>query len=55
MTTLHLNLIGHGPIDVTVDHLVIAGWTGRDDRASGAQAHLAPTYLRSETARVTLA
>ncbi|CAJ0788489.1 MULTISPECIES: DUF2848 domain-containing protein [Ralstonia] len=39
MTTLHLNLIGHGPIDVTVDHLVIAGWTGRD--AQAVEHHIA--------------
>lgn len=39
MTTLHLNLIGHGPIDVTVDHLVIAGWTGRD--AEAVEHHIA--------------
>ena len=30
MTTLHFQLAGHGPVTFDIDHLIIAGWTGRD-------------------------
>ncbi|AMP09931.1 hypothetical protein CAter282_2177 [Collimonas arenae] len=30
MANLQFNLVGHGPISIDVQQLVIAGWTGRD-------------------------
>lgn len=33
MTQLNLNVIGHGEVRVDIDHLIIAGWAGRDSAA----------------------
>ncbi|ANF56465.1 DUF2848 domain-containing protein [Halotalea alkalilenta] len=39
MPTLSFELTGHGPIQVAIDQLVIAGWAGRDQAA--VEAHIA--------------
>jgi len=33
MTQLNLHVIGHGEVRVDIDHLIIAGWAGRDSAA----------------------
>ena len=33
MTQLNLQVAGHGEVNVSIDHLIIAGWAGRDSAA----------------------
>lgn len=33
MTQLNLQVAGHGEVSVSIDHLIIAGWAGRDSAA----------------------